>query len=60
MGVGIFLSKNYDCLGYDIDQLNFEEDVFPNEDETFDFIICNSVIEHVKNDFFFLSKHLEF
>ena len=50
--VNFLKSKNYDCLGYDIDQLNFEEDVFPNEDETFDFIICNSVIEHVKNDFF--------
>ena len=35
--------------GRDIKDLDFESDIFPFEDETFDFVLLYSVIEHIDN-----------
>lgn len=35
--------------GRDIKDLDFESDIFPFEDETFDFVLLYSVIEHINN-----------
>ena len=59
-GNGNFLSvlekKNFCYKGLDIDDLNFEKDKIPVDDGSVDYVICNSVIEHIKNDFFFISE----
>jgi 2-polyprenyl-3-methyl-5-hydroxy-6-metoxy-1,4-benzoquinol methylase len=42
-------NKGIFAEGCDIKDLDFENDIFPFEDETFDFILLYSVIEHINN-----------
>ena len=42
-------SKGIDAIGCDIKDLNFEKDIFPYKDKSFDYIILYSVIEHINN-----------
>ena len=49
-------NKNFKFKGLDIDDMDFENDKIPLDDATVDFVISNSVIEHIKNDHFFLKE----
>ena len=42
-------SQGITATGCDIKELNFERDIFPYKDESFDFILLYSVIEHINN-----------
>ena len=42
-------SRGIEAHGCDIEDLNFETDIFPFKDESYDFILLYSVIEHINN-----------
>ena len=42
-------SNGIDATGCDIKDLNFEKDIFPYKDSSFDYILLYSVIEHINN-----------
>lgn len=42
-------SIGIDASGCDINDLNFEKDIFPYQNESFDYILLYSVIEHINN-----------
>jgi len=42
-------SKEIDAVGCDIKDLNFENEIFPYKDTSFDYILLYSVIEHINN-----------
>lgn len=50
--------ENYGCKyeSLDIEELNFEIESFPFEDNSFDFIICLAVIEHLNSHYHFLQE----
>lgn len=48
--------KSY--LGLDIDDLNFENDTFPLDDNSFDLILSYSVIEHIHDPSIFLNESM--
>jgi len=50
-----FEKIGYRCEGID-SEVNFETDAFPYPDNTFDYIFCKSVIEHVTNTDHFVSE----
>lgn len=56
-----FLKKPFENRGYqyfdiDIDTIDFNKDKIPFNDNTFDYVICLAVIEHISNPIFFINE----
>jgi SAM-dependent methyltransferase len=51
-----FNDAGFSAIGIDYPTVDFEKDDLPFEDESFEFIFCKSVIEHVRNTDHFLSE----
>lgn len=47
--IRVLESKRFKVKGYDIDSVNFENETLPEQNNSVDMIICNSVIEHISN-----------
>jgi 2-polyprenyl-3-methyl-5-hydroxy-6-metoxy-1,4-benzoquinol methylase len=47
--VDVLKKNQINAVGIDIDEINFEKDKFPFDDNEFDFIFANAVIEHISN-----------
>ena len=51
-----FEKRNYQYFDIDIDRVDLNTEKLPYDDNTFDYIICLAVIEHISNATFFINE----